>query len=158
MDRTKATRQMTSSNRLLLWMGAGLAALIIVAAVIVIVREPARFDPGTPEAAVQDYIDAVLDDDADAAWALLAPGIQQRCGAEDLEARYRRDGSGRIILRDTTNRGESATVEIEFNAVYLDGPFDVYESSYSERFNLRLVDGEWRISNVPWPYYWCSEV
>lgn len=152
MDR----KQMTQSNRLLMWMGAGIAALVVVAAVIVIVSKPASFEAGTPEAVVQEYIEAILDDDPDTAWALLTPRLQARCEIEDIEPRYSRAERSRIILVDSRVRDETATVELEFNAAYGDGPFDIYESSYNQRFDLRNVDEAWRISDVPWPFYWCS--
>ena len=142
------------SSRLLLWMGVALVALVVLATAITLLRGPAEFEPGTPEAVVQAYIEAVLDEDPDDAWELLTPRLQGRCDPEDLEPRYRRARQGGITLIETRERENTAVVELEFNAASDDGPFDVYEYSYRERFDLRLVDGEWRVSDVPWPFDW----
>ncbi len=146
------------SNRLLMWMALSLAGLLVLVTVIILVREPASFEPGTPEATVQDYVGAILDDDQETAWALLTPRLQTRCDVDEIDTRYRRGDRGRIVLVESRQRDDTATVELEFNAAYGDDPFYVYESSYSESFRLRRVEGEWRISDIPWPFYWCSEV
>jgi len=146
---------MTKSNRLLAMMGIGLIALIAVAAIFVAIREPASFDPDTPEGATQAYLTAVLDDEPEAAHALLTPELQRRCTVDDLEDRYRRDSS-RIRLVESEIDGNSAKIELEFTATYNDGPFGFDESSYDETFELELIDGQWRISERPWPFYWCS--
>jgi hypothetical protein len=146
---------MTTSNRLLIIMGSVLVALLIVAAIVIAVREPATFDPGSPEAATQAYVVAVLDDDPEAAHALLIPELQERCTVLDLGSRYVSDG-GRITLADSRIVGDAAVVELEFSATYSDGPFDISQSIYTERFELKLVDGNWLISEIPWPFYWCA--
>ena len=151
------SKQTTSSNRLLALMGVVLIGLIVVVAIVVAFREPAQFDPGTPEAAVQDYLTAVLDEDSEAAHALLTPGLRERCDERDLEDRYYRNEGGRITLQDSRVDEATATVEIEFTATYGDSPFDFYEYSYDERFELEMTNGDWLISEPPWPYYWCPE-
>lgn len=151
------SKPMSSSGRLLALMGIGLLGLVVVAGIVVAFREPASFEPGSPEAAVQTYILAVLDEDADAAHAMLSPELQSRCEISDLvERSYRKEG-GRITLQDSTVKGETAVVEVEFTASYSENAFDFYQYSYDERFDLKLIQGEWRISDVPWPYYWCPE-
>ena len=151
------SEQMTQSSRLLVWMGAGLAVLVIVAAIVVAFRSPAHFEPGTPEAVVQEYIEAVLDEDAAAARELLTQAMQSRCQLSDLERRYIRAEQSRILLVDSSIEDNEARVELEFTAAYGDDPFDIYESSFKEKFKLRDVDGEWRIASAPWPYYRCAE-
>lgn len=151
-------RQISKSNRLLLWMGLGLGMLVIAAAVVAVVRQPASFEPGTPEAVVQQYLEAVIAEEPEAAWALLTPRLQARCTVDDLERRsYRRD-RGRIVLVDSSVRDETARIQLKFTAAFSDGAFGIDEYSHQERFDLRLVDGKWRISESPWPFYWCSEV
>lgn len=151
------TKKMSSSGRLLVVMGLGLAGLIAIAAIVVIFREPVSFEPGTPEAAAQEYILAVLDEDSAAAHALLTPDLQQKCSVDDLEERYYRRTGNRVILTESRIDGDTARIEVEFTATYSDDPFDVYESSYNERFDLEKVGDEWRIAEPPWPFYWCSE-
>lgn len=150
-------KQTSSSNRLLMWMGAGLLALVVLAAAAVALRSPADFETGSPEAVVQEYVNAVLDEDADAAFALLTPAAQRRCNVDDLEDRYIRGERSRIVLIDSEIDGASATVELEFNAASGDSPFDIYEYSFEQRFELRNIEGEWRIADSQWPFYRCTE-
>lgn len=146
-----------SSTRILVWIGAGIVALLVLVWVTVAIRNPAEFEPGSPEAIVQIYVQSVLDGDSDTAWALLTPALQRRCDVDDLEDRYR-GRSGNVVLVDTDVQDDTARVELEFTASYGDDPFDVSDYSYGERFQLRLIDDEWRISAAPWPLYRCSEV
>ncbi len=150
-------KQMAQSNRLLLWMGVGLTALVVVAAIAVALRSPAMFEPGSPEAVVQEYVNAVLDEDADSAFALLTPAAQRRCDVEDLEDRYIRGEQSRIVLVESKVDGDDATVDLEFNAVSGERPFDMYEYSFEQRFKLRNIDGTWRIATAQWPFYRCTE-
>ena len=149
---------MSKSNRLLAAMAIGLVALVAVAAVFVAIRDPAEFDPDSPEAVVQAYLVAVLDDDAEAAHALLTPELQGRCAIDELQDRYYHDEDGRITLVDSTIEGDTARVEVKFTASYDEGPFGYSESSYEEKFRLARDDGRWQISSAPWPYYRCPEV
>lgn len=151
-------KRMTSSNRLLVVMGLGLVGLIVVAAIIVAFRDPAEFEPGSPEAATQAYVQAILDEDAAAAHARLTPALQRRCTVEDLEERHYWRDAGRITLVDSKVKTDAAVIKVKFTAAYSDGAFDYYQSSYEERFELEMVDGEWRISSATWPFYWCREV
>jgi hypothetical protein len=150
--------QMSKSNRLLAAMAIGLVALVAVAAVFVAIRDPAEFDPDSPEAVVQAYLVAVLDDDAEAAHGLLTPELQGRCAIDELPDRYYHDEDGRITLVDSTIEGDTAIIEVKFTATYDEGPFGYSESSYEEKFRLTRSDGSWRISSAPWPYYRCPEV
>lgn len=154
MERT----QMSKSNQLLAAMAIGIIALIAVAAVFVAIQDPAEFDPGTPEGVVQSYLVAVLDDDAEAAHALLTPELQARCDIEDLDDRYYHEEDRRITLVESDINADRATIEVKFTATYNEGPFGYSESSYEETFRLTRNDGSWQISRAPWPYYRCPEV
>ena len=138
-------------------MGLVLVGLLVVAGIIVAFREPAQFEPGTPEAATQDYLLAVLDEDYEAAHALLTPELQRRCDVRDLDDRYYRSEGKRITLTESRVDGDSAVIDLEFTATYSRDAFDFDQYSHEERFDLDRIDGEWRISDPPWPYYWCPE-
>lgn len=142
---------------MLVWIGAAIVAVVALVWVTVAVREPAVFEPGSPEAVVQSYVQSVLDGDSTEAWALLTPALQQTCDADDLDDVYR--GRNRaIVLVDTEVKDDSARVLIEFAAAFDGDPFAVSGSSFGKRFRLRLIDDAWRISAAPWPSYFCSEV
>ena len=151
-------KQMSKSNRLLAVMAIGLVALIAIAAVFVAVRDPVTFDPDTPEGVTQAYLVAVLDENAEAAHALLTPEIQERCDIDELEDRYYRREDSRITLVESDIKGDRADIEVKFTVTYNGGPFGYSESSHEETFRLTRHDGEWRIAQAPWPYYRCPEV
>jgi len=138
-------------------MGLVLVGLLVVAGIVVAFREPAQFEPGTPEAVTQDYLLAVLDEDPAAAHALLTAELQQRCDVRDLDDRYDRSDGKRITLTESRVDGDSAVIDLEFTATYSGDALDFDQYSYEERFRLDRIDGEWRISDPPWPYYWCPE-
>lgn len=152
------SKQMSKSNRLLAVMAIGLVALIAIAAIFVVVRDPVTFDPDTPEGVTQAYLVAVLDEDGAAAHALLTPELQERCDVDELEDRYYRREDSRITLVDAEIDGDTAKIEVKFTATYNEGPFGYSESSYEETFQLIRSDGAWRIAKAPWPYYRCPEV
>lgn len=152
------TKQMSKSNRLLAAMAISLVALVAVAAVFVAIRDPAEFDPDTPEGVVQAYLLAVLDDDVEAAYGLLTPELQARCDIDELGDRYYQDEGSRITLVESDIEGDRATIEVKFTAMYNEGPFGYSQSSYEETFRLTRSDGAWQISSAPWPYYRCPEV
>ena len=148
---------MTGSNRLLTIMAIVVVALIAVAAVFVAVRDPATFDPDSPEGAVQAYVIAVIDGDDDAAHAVLSDELQTRCDVRDLRNRVADDSSSRITLIESAVDGDEARIEVEVTVTHDDGPFEFSDWSYDERFELRLAAGEWRITAPPWPYYYYPE-
>ena len=145
------------SSRVLVLIGLALVGLLVVAGIVVAFGEPTRFDSGTPEAATQDYLLAVLAEDFDAAHGMLTPELQKRCDVRDLDDRYYRSDGDRITLEESRITGETAVVELEFTATYSGDAFDFDVYSYIERFDLERVDGDWRIAEPPWPFYWCAE-
>jgi hypothetical protein len=145
------------SNRILVLMGLALVGLLVVAAIVIAFREPAQFEPGSPEAVTQQYLEAVLAEDGAAVHDLLTPELQQRCDVRDLDGRYYRADGERITLEESRIDGTAAVVELEFTATYSNDAFSFDRYSYVERFDLELIAGEWRISDPPWPFYWCPE-
>ncbi|GAA3526021.1 hypothetical protein GCM10022263_13480 [Nocardioides daeguensis] len=132
---------------------AAVVGAIVVASLITAVasRHPARLEPGSPEAAVQDYLDAVLERDAEAAARHLAP--DSPCGVEDLDKAYV-DDDVRVRLRDTDVTGGTARVAVAITT----GSGELIPSGWTEEhtFRLRRVDGAWLITGSPWPLFECG--
>jgi hypothetical protein len=143
---------MSRANRILAIALGAIAVLAVVAAVISAGRPTERFDPGTPEAAVQAYVEAALDGRSDEAARWLDPAGD--CDVSDLD----RAGTGmtatRVVLADSRTSGDSATVEVEL-VFGSGGPFD--SSEYREQHTYRLTrsGGSWLLTGVPWPLYDC---
>ncbi|WP_353826298.1 hypothetical protein [Agromyces sp. SYSU T0242] len=140
-------------DRTLLAILVALVVLVIAALLIVFTRgAPELLDPETPEGVVQRYAEAVLEGDEAAATALLTDEVADDC------VRMPRTGDDgvRVTLVGTTDRGETADVEVRIVTTYADGPFGA--SEYEERgtFDLVRVDGDWRIETAPWPLAVCD--
>lgn len=137
----------------LLWIGGGLAVLALLTIALLALREPTNFEPGTPEAVVQDYLQAVLDGDERSAVAFFASG--SACAADDFT--NRRDVTNvRITLLETetfANAEAAVDVRIRFDEPGLDviTPYDI-----DERFDLVIESREWRITGTPWPLFFCG--
>lgn len=144
---------MSRANRILAIAVGAIVVLAVVAAIISAGRPATRFEPGTPEATVQSYVEAALDGRADEAARWLDPAGD--CGAQDLDraGAYGMTAT-RVVLVDSTISGETATVRVQL-VLGSGGPFD--SSEYREEHSYRLTrsGGTWLLTGVPWPLYEC---
>lgn len=133
-------------------------AVVVVAIVVaslvtalLSMREPAELEPGSPEAAVQDYLDAVLDRDSEAAASLLA--ADSPCGVDDLDNAFVEEDV-RVSLRDVEVSDTTARVDVTVSA----GSGGLIASPWSEEhtFRLRRTGDEWLIIGAPWPLFECG--
>lgn len=134
-------------------MGAVVGLAILVTIALVVARGPADYEPGTPEAALQDFLDAAFDEDGDALLALMSPEPRERCRDhfEDYGyGRYSSDGL-RLELERMDVSGDTATAQVELHQA-ADNPFDNSRWSYTESFELTRIDGEWLIEHAGWPW------
>ncbi len=131
---------------------AAAVAVAVLAAVLWAVTRPApTWDRDTPQGTVQAYVTAVLDGDAAAATALLAPG--SLCDAEDFD-RSDVPRSSSVELAGTEDRGTTALVRIRVGA----DTGDPLGGRPGEEHVLRLTrtDAGWRIDGTPWPLFECT--
>lgn len=132
---------------------AVIAALVIVALIVVFSRgEPAPLDPSTPEGVVQAYSAAVIDGDEAEAKGHLVPEIGDDCVRIETAPV---DGM-RVTLVSTTERNDTADVEVLISWSYEEGPLG--GSGVEERGGFDLVrDGDgWLIESAPWPLTICD--
>lgn len=132
----------------------GAAGLVVLVALVVIalVREPVELDPGTPEGTVQGYLQAIADEDYEAAIAFLEPELAESCTASDL-IEFAPQEPFSATLVDTEETDETATVVASISFTPAPGPLDPGLEGMDTYFDLTLIDGVWRITNDPWPYY-----
>ena len=128
-----------------------LVLLAVVAGVISTQQAPRTFEPGTPEATVQTYLQAVLDQDAQTAVAQLGPDAG--CTVDDF---VRGDPSepDRVVVTDSSVREGSAQVHVDL--VYEGGLFGGDGWSDPITFPLERAGDAWVISTLVWPYYGCE--
>jgi hypothetical protein len=147
----------------------GAVVLCVVALVSVFVTRAAPApDPSTPAGVVTEYVIAVRDRDADRACALLGPGAAVRNAPPSQSSQgpcdsLRQDltnmgrggqGTRRIRILNTAETGETARVDVEITMS--SGPAIplIDGGSYTQTltFNLRRINGEWRINAAPAVY------
>ncbi|WP_156875741.1 hypothetical protein [Ornithinimicrobium pekingense] len=129
-----------------------LLLVAVVAAVLSATRPGPQLTEGSPEAAVRDYVAAVVEGDREAAAARLDP--EGPCTEEDLRL-VGEPSDGRIVLRDVELDGAEATVRVD---VVHDGegPFGAGEWRDELRFDLRRDGEHWVVTGEPWPMYGCQ--
>jgi len=140
-------------DRTLIVILAVIAALAIVALIVVFTRgEPEVLDESTPEGVVQRYSAAVIEGDEAAAIEYLVPELGDPC---------ERIGTGpvdgmRVTLVSTTERDDSADVDVLIVTSYEGGLFGSSEYEEPGVFDLVKDDGEWLIESTPWQLTICS--
>lgn len=144
-------RRLRGPERSLVLIAGITAALVVVTIVLAFTlgdREPTTFDPGTPERAVQDYIQALHKGDFEAAYALLAADYQRTVSLSDFLERERFQfrsefAADRVTIDDVNISGETARLRLQLRYISDDG--DGYESKTSVL--LVREDGAWRLRN-----------
>ena len=141
-----------NANRFL----AIVVAIIAILAVVVVVganRETEQLDRATPEGVVQEYLNAVIEGDFDAAAAKFDPAGS--CKVDDLDKAYF-DNDVRVTLINSSETSTGAVVRVQVE-VPSGAPLGGY---YGEDHTFRLVkaDTGWLISGIPWPMYECGGV
>ncbi len=136
--------------------GSALAAIFVSGLVLGRSRST-QFTPGSPEAVAQDFLQAVFDNDVEAAHSLLTPELQDECPASDLGLLNSREPTV-AVFDDVRISGDVATVTVELRSVdYLaEGifpDFDVWGRTASIR--LDRSDNEWRVANASHPLMTC---
>ena len=158
----------SSSSR---WLaGIGLTALVLIGVSVVVTlvgrgAEPERFTPGTPEAAVQDYLLAIEDGRDREAYHFIHPNVADGCGYEHFKSTLgqvqadgvRRDRDLRVSLVNVEEMDQTVEVNVRVTRFYADPPFGSRERSRAERFVLEEQTGAWRFTKPPWPMNWCPD-
>jgi hypothetical protein len=136
-------------------LGVVVAGISMVALVLVLaVKETTpQFAGDSPEASVQQYLQAVTDRDFDTALTYLA--TDSKCKIEDFDRAYIQE-SVRIGLAETTETQTRATVKVTVES----SNGDPFGGNFTENQAFRLVSSEagWKITGIPWPTYECGGV
>ncbi len=150
---------MDSSTKILIGVVAGVIILVILAVALprLIDDEEATYPPDTPEGAVQRYIRAVIEEDANTALLLLTEENNTPCATDELRDRITSPSYDRYRVRlGDVEEVDSETVIVTVGVAYRDEP-DLFElpnnrDTFENEFELhRTQDGYWRIAESEWP-------
>jgi len=134
-----------------------MTAVVVLVVVLVVLfaafRGNTEYDAGTPEAALQEFLVATIEDgDVAAMSALMTQRTRGRCSDELRGSRptdYWSTGY-RAELEDMTVRGSTATAVVRLRKNNND-PFDGSSYSFERDFTLQAASGGWLIDTASWP-------
>jgi len=152
-EQTVGMKDISRSGWILGIMGVTLAVVVVVAIVLAL-QPPEQFDPGTPEATVQDYLQAVIDGDQGEVALLMTPELLERCGTDLIQVRHSPD-SFRAVIVDTNSIGDRTAVNVEITEGS-DGGLFSDSWSFEETLVVEHDGAGWLIAESPWPIY-CAE-
>jgi hypothetical protein len=139
----------------------GIAVFVVIALLVVLALANANvrtYEAGTPEAVAQSYIQALFDEDTEAAHQYLSTELQAKCQLEDLDMWWVRS-SDSASFDQVKVEGDHAEIELRLNSQNYDlglFPFDNYNYSEETELELDRVEGEWVITNATWPLAGCT--
>lgn len=152
-DDTVAMKGVTRSGLILGIIAAGVA-VTVVGALVLAVQPPKQFDPGTAEATIQGYLQAVIDEDQARAASFMTRDLVKRCGVA-LNQIQRGPDSFRAVIVDTHFFDNWVYVDVELTEGSGGGVFgDSYV--FVETLTLEKSGEDWLIAAAPWPIY-CRE-
>jgi hypothetical protein len=77
--------------------------------------------------------------------------------ADDCERVSPDSNDRRVTLLETTERDDTARVDVLVATVYGSGPFGTSEYENEGVFDLERVGGDWLISTTPWELALCMQ-
>ncbi len=144
---------MDSEARKRSWLVPTIGLVVVgILTVIALVREPVTLDPDTPEGTVQAYLQAISDQDYDAAYEMLGSETADGCEPDDI-SRNRFYTSFTATLGDVEQVGDAYSVEVSIREGSDSGFVDAGPGYFPEPFRVEMEQGEWVIVGDPWPYF-----
>lgn len=127
---------------------------LVIAALIAVSLRPAHHasDPNSPQGVVQQYIAAVQNKNVDLALSLTDG--QERNQLCDYYAEDQQDVSVQLVRETVTDDSAIISVTIGTPDQDLFMLFGGY--SYESEFNLKMVNGQWKIVTTPWEFELCT--
>ena len=129
----------------ILALGATLVAVAVIVVLALVGKGVRTYPPGSPEATMQTYLQALFDDEPYTAHTFLSPPLQRICDRSDLRntpAMYR--DLARIVDVDVAD--STAEVRVEMT----EGDSGLFDGGYTteHEFSLERIDGAWQISKL----------
>lgn len=150
----------TTSGKWLAGMAASVAALVIIAIAVSLLTnagEPDDLPEGSPESTVQRFLLALQDADTPLAHSMLSAELQGLCSLAEFQDATRfviREQRGQVRLERVRELATGTEVTVAVSYVDTSFPF-TSDRSTSYRYLLHREDGEWRLTDVQWPFIGC---
>lgn len=133
---------------------AAVAVVAIAAIALLGTADMVVYDVESPEAAAQDYLQALFDGDLDRAYEFLSPDQQARC--EPYELRISGDRFTSASFVGTATTGDRAIIDVRLSGLdVIPDPALFGTTELDTEVVLESVDGAWRIVAADWPLDRC---
>ncbi|HUF06897.1 MAG TPA: hypothetical protein VMP86_05870 [Candidatus Binatia bacterium] len=154
---TPQPAQAGHDTRPLLFIGAGVLALVIISVAVVLLLgrgAATEFPADSPEGAFQRYLAAYEDGDYETAYGYFSEGVQGQMSLEDYRQGAQMHGGGmgfgrtsqRVLFQDTEGDDDRVRLNLVVEYFYGEGM-----QGGSDRYPLQVSmireDGEWRIDD-----------
>ncbi|MCH7625888.1 MAG: hypothetical protein IIC83_08205 [Chloroflexi bacterium] len=140
--------------------GAFLAILLVASIIVALLDREELLTPGTPEAAVQRFLQAAEAEDLSIAFDSLSAKLQEECSLQEFGGRgyptRNQLSDASITLEKTQIIDDTAFVTVRISQFRGGGPFGTSESNFEQRYSLLKEEGEWKIAESPWPFFNCG--
>lgn len=144
-------------TRPLLFIGAGILALVIVSVAVVLLLgrgAATEFPADSPEGAFQHYLAAYEDGDYETAYGYFSEDVQAQMSLEDYRQNAQMYGGGmgfgatsqRVLFQDTEGDGDRVRINLVVEYFYSDG-MSGGSSRQPLQVNMVREGGEWRIDD-----------
>jgi hypothetical protein len=154
MTTHETTTQHGRESRSLLYIGAGILALLVISVVAVLAIGPTAtpdYDADSPEGTLQRYLVAYEDDDLDAAYEYFSERVKEQMSVDmfrrSIDMYQGAPGAQRVLFQGTSGDGDRVSVDLVVEYFYDDG-FGGGSSSQPRRVSMVREDGEWRIDDA----------
>ena len=153
----------SASSRWLIGVGAVIAVLVVASVLVAVFGgsgKTATFPGDTPEGVVQRYLQALEDNDSQAAFDYLGAELQEGCTLLEFrnQTNWIADQDHRIVLEGTELLETQTLVMVRISQIRTDPPFSTSESSFRQGYTLEQQNGDWRFTEPPWPLSFCQDL
>lgn len=125
-------------------------AVLLLLTLIALFREPVILDSDTPEGTVQAFLQAIADEDFEAARSYLSTGLREECTATDIASGGPHEPFTATLGR-VEDLGDEALVYVSVR-LGIDSSLDAYTFDPGP-YRLKQESGQWGITEVAWPYF-----
>ncbi len=145
-------------GRIILTVTALAVGISIIVALLLARDDVRSYEPGTPEATAQAFIQAMFDEDVEAARNFLSAELQRECRGDDLNLWWVRNADSArfdsVDISDDTADIEVSLITTEYEPGFF--PFSDHDYSSETEIELERHDGTWVITNATWPLSGCT--